>query len=188
MDEEEKIKRYEIIQDEMHKTFIAKDKDYGSSFDDTMDMFGMTAALTRIFDKFNRLKTLYNSSEQLVNDESMTDTLLDMANYAILTAIWLHKDSSIDFNKIDENGHKTHRWDTREITRAIKDPHARFKLDDGSIVHLEQTGEYLDYCDGQMMMKNAIMTLFFDRLLREKDMKQMELDLKVKKQKEDETL
>ena len=188
MTEEEKIKRYEIIQDKMHSTFIAKDKDYGSSFDDTMDMIGMTASLTRLFDKFNRLKTLYHSSEQYVNDESMTDTLLDMANYAILTAIWLNKDNYIDSDKINQNGHKSHRWDIEDITKAIKDPHARFKLDDGSIVNLEQTSEYLDYCDGQMMMKDAVMNLFFDRMVREKDMKQMELDLKVKKQKEDETL
>jgi hypothetical protein len=40
----------------------------------------------RLSDKFNRFKTL-SKTNQLVNDESIKDTLLDLANYAIMTVL-----------------------------------------------------------------------------------------------------
>ena len=44
-------------------------------------------------DKMERIESLMNK-ESLVKDESIKDTLLDMANYAIMTVMWmnLHKD------------------------------------------------------------------------------------------------
>lgn len=43
----------------------------------------------RLGDKFNRFKTLSKGSEQKVSDESIRDTLLDLANYAIMTVMEL---------------------------------------------------------------------------------------------------
>lgn len=71
----------------MYETYKMKNADYGNSFDKSCDEFGITAALVRIGDKFNRIKQL-TKQENLVKDESIEDTLLDLANYAIMTMLW----------------------------------------------------------------------------------------------------
>ena len=46
----------------------------------------------RLEDKLNRLKSLtVNNKAQQVNDESIEDTLLDLANYAIMAVMELKK-------------------------------------------------------------------------------------------------
>lgn len=81
---------FERITNEMHEIYLAKNHDYGQSFDKTWDKFGMTSLLIRLNDKLNRLETLVNK-EQKVGDESLRDTLLDLANYAILGLIKLRE-------------------------------------------------------------------------------------------------
>ena len=85
----EKEQLFKAITDNMLETFIKKNHDYGNSFDKQMDEFGMTAAIIRLSDKLNRLKVL-SKDDALVKDESIQDTLLDLANYSILTAMWLY--------------------------------------------------------------------------------------------------
>ena len=46
----------------------------------------MVSAVTRITDKTNRLQSLC-VNQQKVKDESIKDTLMDLANYAIMTLI-----------------------------------------------------------------------------------------------------
>ena len=41
----------------------------------------------RVEDKLNRLKELVKGSQQMVNDESIEDTLMDLANYSIMALI-----------------------------------------------------------------------------------------------------
>lgn len=41
----------------------------------------------RLEDKLNRLKALTRKGDAQVQDESVTDTMLDLANYAIMTVI-----------------------------------------------------------------------------------------------------
>lgn len=77
----------------MAKTYAAKNHDYGNSFDNSLDKFGLIASIVRIGDKMNRLETLVNKKAQ-VKDESIKDTLLDLANYSIMTVMWLNKNSN----------------------------------------------------------------------------------------------
>lgn len=46
--------------------------------------YGKISALTRISDKFNRLENLILNGECEIKDESIKDTLMDLANYAIM--------------------------------------------------------------------------------------------------------
>ena len=85
-----RIENYKQLQDGMLKTFIAKDSDYGDSFGKTFDKYGIVSALTRMSDKLNRLDNLASSNTMQV-DESIEDTLLDLANYAMLTYLQIHK-------------------------------------------------------------------------------------------------
>ena len=86
-----RIENYKRLQDDMLNTFIDKDSDYGDSFGKTFDKYGIVSALTRMSDKLNRLDNLANSSNQMKVDESIEDTLLDLANYAMLTYLQIHK-------------------------------------------------------------------------------------------------
>lgn len=93
------INQHADYMENLHETYIKKNTDYGSSFDDSLDKFGSIAGVIRISDKYNRLVQLVqNTGKGLVNDESMSDTLLDMANYAIMMAMWLERNSE---NKSD---------------------------------------------------------------------------------------
>lgn len=86
--------------DELLRTFVAKNKDYGNSFEQSLETYGLVASIVRMEDKFNRLKSLSASKTGAeIASESLSDTLLDLANYATMTAVYLnHKnDTKIDF-------------------------------------------------------------------------------------------
>lgn len=77
------------ICENMHKLYVKKNRDYGSSVTDTYNKFGLTSFLVRISDKLNRVINLSQTKESLVKDEKVEDTLMDLANYAILALIEL---------------------------------------------------------------------------------------------------
>ena len=74
----------------LEQTYLAKNKDYGNSFEESLEEYGEVAGLVRIGDKFNRAKNL-SENKANVTDESKIDTYLDMANYCIMQAMWLMK-------------------------------------------------------------------------------------------------
>ena len=80
---------HKIITD-LEQTYLAKNKDYGNRFEESLNEFGEVAGLVRIGDKFNRAKNL-SKNKANVTDESKIDTYLDMANYNIMQAMWLMK-------------------------------------------------------------------------------------------------
>lgn len=73
----------------LYQTFIDKNHDYGNSFEGSLNEYGIVASLVRIGDKHNRLRTLTRMDTERRVDESVIDTLLDMANYCVMTAVWL---------------------------------------------------------------------------------------------------
>lgn len=79
---------YQYILNNLEETYKNKNNDYGNSVADTYKKFGDLSFLVRITDKYNRLMTLCNPNapEQMVKDEKIDDTILDLANYCLL---WL---------------------------------------------------------------------------------------------------
>ena len=73
--------------DENYQTFLNKNTDYGSSFEESLDEFGEVAGIVRISDKYNRLVNLTKNENKVL--ESKADTLKDMANYCLMLAVWL---------------------------------------------------------------------------------------------------
>lgn len=63
--------------------------DYGDSFHQTFTEEGMAMPRIRLGDKLARFKSLTKSEVQEVKDESIRDTLIDLANYAIMTVLEL---------------------------------------------------------------------------------------------------
>ena len=78
------------ITDYMYQIYEKKNADYGDSFSKTFEEFGLTASAIRINDKTERFKKLIKQEAQ-VQDESIKDTLLDLANYAVLTLMEMSK-------------------------------------------------------------------------------------------------
>lgn len=85
--------RYTKIVNEMYEIYKAKNADYGDSVHDTFLKYGLLSFLVRMEDKISRLRslTLKGKKEQRVKNESILDTLKDLANYAILAIIELEE-------------------------------------------------------------------------------------------------
>ena len=86
---EPKVAQHYAICQKLNQIYKAKNHDYGDSFGDTYKKLGIISAVTRLSDKMNRLMSLAVSHDTQVKDEKIEDTLLDMANYAIMTLIEL---------------------------------------------------------------------------------------------------
>lgn len=71
---------------ELNVIYAKKNHDYGDSFANLRDELP-DAILVRIYDKYSRLKTLINGHERQVMDESIEDTLRDLANYCIMELV-----------------------------------------------------------------------------------------------------
>ena len=82
-----KVQIHKEICTEINELYAKKNHDYGDSFHQTFVEEGMAMARIRLGDKLNRFKTLSRGNEQKVNDESIRDTLIDLANYAIMTIL-----------------------------------------------------------------------------------------------------
>jgi len=79
------------LANQMTDLYARKNRDYGNSFDKSMDKFGLVVAAIRIGDKVNRLQSLVaKRGEAEVKDESLADTFMDLACYSIMTMLWLH--------------------------------------------------------------------------------------------------
>lgn len=88
----EKVVKHKAICDELNKLYERKNHDYGDSFHQTFVEEGLAMTRIRLGDKFSRFKTLSRLLEadtegQQVTDESIRDTLMDLANYSLMTIL-----------------------------------------------------------------------------------------------------
>ena len=85
MNVNQKPEKFKEIVSQMADLYAKKNSDYGDSFGESVKEFGPVAGIVRISDKFNRLKSLLlHGNTQKINDESVVDTLTDMACYCIM--------------------------------------------------------------------------------------------------------
>ena len=88
--------------DLMHEIYIKKNSDYGNSFSDLYDEYGSIISEIHIREKFNRFKQLRTNESQV--GESIEDTLMDMANYCLLTLLEMKKlNSYVDEEAVEED-------------------------------------------------------------------------------------
>jgi len=81
----------------MCNLYARKNHDYGNSFNKGMEIIGTAYGIGRLYDKMNRIITLTNLNpfdKPQVRDESINDTLLDLACYAIMTYNYLNTDKN----------------------------------------------------------------------------------------------
>ena len=77
MDRVEQMKK---IQNEALELFQKKNNDYGDAF----ATFGLIGVLVRLEDKIQRSLTISEKGINLVEEEKLRDTLLDLHNYAAM--------------------------------------------------------------------------------------------------------
>lgn len=85
----ENMEKFEAITKEMVKLYETKNKNYGDSFDKSLDEDGLLVSKIRLGDKFSRFVSLLKNNSTGTKDESIEDTLIDMANYAVMTIKWM---------------------------------------------------------------------------------------------------
>lgn len=84
----------EISQEQLY-TYRKKNADYGNAFEKSMNEDGLLVAKIRIGDKIRRINSLIkNNGEWQVKDERLEDTYLDLANYCVMTILWIRKQYS----------------------------------------------------------------------------------------------
>jgi len=96
MDNAEYLKFHRAACDKMVEITKKKNHDYAGGSGDAffnftkVESMGIATTeqgfLTRMFDKFSRITTFVNKGILSVSDESVEDTLFDLANYCILMA------------------------------------------------------------------------------------------------------
>ena len=91
-DHDKKVKEFLSICREMADLYDAKNWDYGDSFGKSFEEWGMTMPCIRLKDKLNRLCSLTKNSSQRVQDESIEDSLKDLATYSVMTLIELRRE------------------------------------------------------------------------------------------------
>ena len=83
-----KVDKHIEICGKLNNLYERKNADYGDSFGKSFKEYGLTMACIRLEDKLNRIKAL-SKQEAKVSDERIEDTLMDLANYAIMTLVEL---------------------------------------------------------------------------------------------------
>lgn len=79
-----------ILTEHLADLYYRKNHDYGNVWNDELDLFGILPFRIRIWEKLNRAITLLFAPDgQRVNDESILDTITDICNYCVMTAMWL---------------------------------------------------------------------------------------------------
>ncbi len=86
---------FDAILKEMSELHKKKNTDYGNAFADSFKEFGLVTAVIRLNDKMNRLKSLAKQEAQ-IKGESIRDTLIDLACYAVMTIEELDKTKDIE--------------------------------------------------------------------------------------------
>lgn len=88
------IVRHARVCTELNELYKRKNADYGDSFHKSYEEWGLTMAAVRLCDKYSRFAQLvHQHGNAHVKDESMRDTLIDLANYAIMTVMELDMDA-----------------------------------------------------------------------------------------------
>ena len=81
----DRVAQMTVVQEEALELFKKKNIDYGDAF----AKFGVVGVLMRIEDKIQRALSITKNGVNLVDDEKINDTLLDLHNYAAMAMMLL---------------------------------------------------------------------------------------------------
>lgn len=88
---DEHVKTFADIVGKMTALYAKKNHDYGNSFDEGCDKIGTGYPLGRLLDKMNRLIACMGKEDTIQVNESIEDTLTDLACYSVMTLSYLRR-------------------------------------------------------------------------------------------------
>jgi len=80
-----RVEQLKQIQNEALELFVKKNIDYGDAF----AKYGVIGVLMRIEDKLHRSMSITKNGVNLINDEGIRDTLIDLHNYSAMALMLL---------------------------------------------------------------------------------------------------
>jgi len=80
-----RVEQMKQIQNEALELFVKKNIDYGDAF----AKYGVIGVLMRIEDKLHRSMSITKNGVNLINDEGIRDTLIDLHNYSAMALMLL---------------------------------------------------------------------------------------------------
>ena len=83
----DRVEQLKLIQENALEVFTRKNKDYG----DTFATYGIIGVLMRIEDKLQRSRSITKNGVNLVEDEGLKDTLLNLHNYSAMGLMLLEE-------------------------------------------------------------------------------------------------
>jgi len=83
----DRVQQMKDIQAEALALFIKKNADYGDAF----AKYGVIGVIIRMQDKLHRAITITNTGVNLVKDEGIRDTLIDLHNYAAMALMLINE-------------------------------------------------------------------------------------------------
>lgn len=90
------IEQFSDVTNQMANLYELKNKNYGNSFSKSYEEYGLTMVCIRLEDKLRRLKSLTMQGEEAnSDDESIRDTLIDLANYSVMAIMELDNEGEI---------------------------------------------------------------------------------------------
>ena len=81
----DRVTQMEKVQLEARELFKKKNADYGDAF----ATYGTVGVIVRLGDKISRLSSISKTGVTLVEDEKISDTLIDLHNYAAMAVMLL---------------------------------------------------------------------------------------------------
>ncbi len=82
-----RVEQMKQIQSEALELFIKKNIDYGDAF----AKYGVIGVLMRIEDKLQRSMSITKNGVNLISDEGIKDTLIDLHNYSAMALMLLNE-------------------------------------------------------------------------------------------------
>ena len=85
-----RVEQMHLVQTEGLELFKKKNADYGDAFAN----YGPVGVIVRVGDKIQRLSNITKNGVNLVNNESLRDTLIDLHNYAAMAIMLMDEEKN----------------------------------------------------------------------------------------------
>lgn len=94
---------FRMVLGEMNALYVEKNRRYKNSFANTYEKYGIVSGALRLDDKLSRLSYLIANQQDNGGDESIEDTLIDIANYAVMTLVEYRKHKNGRLTEVSAN-------------------------------------------------------------------------------------
>jgi hypothetical protein len=89
-----RVEQLTLVQNQALELFKKKNADYGDAF----AKYGTVGILMRIQDKLQRYVSITRNGINLVDDEGLKDTLLDLHNYAAMGLMLIDEEPALTYH------------------------------------------------------------------------------------------